>query len=191
MTGELPWFPLYVDDALNMRQRLMTSAERGMFWALCFNQWMEGGLPADTRALWKMSLEDDQGVFDVAWAGTLEPLFPTGSDGLRRNPKLEKVAAQQRKRTKQRSKIAKGAAEVRWKGVAEQKERDAKETEASAAVDAWLEAATSARRKAMLARARKKVATTLGPSNGNIGDTTRAHLERAALTLMLTELEEI
>lgn len=192
MTEKLPWFPLYAQDALNdMAMRVMTSAERGMYWMLLFNQWHEGGLPNDARQLRVLSMEDNQGEFDAAWANSLEPLFPVGSDGLRRNSRLEKVAKEQRRRTVQRRKTAKTAADARWQGVAEQKERDAKESAASAAVEAWLEQATSTRRKAMLARAKKKVVVELGPSNGDVGDVTRAHMERAALTVMLIDLEEI
>ena len=101
------------------------------------------------------------------------------------------MAKEQRKKRVQRTKIAKTAADARWQAVAEQREQDEKGDAISGAVDTWLGNATSARRKAMLARAKKKVVTDLGASNVNVGDTTRAHLERAALTEILTELEEI
>lgn len=188
----LPWYPMYAKDATSdMALRMMTSAERGMYWMLLNAQWMEDGLPDDKHKLALLAMEGDSAVFNAAWAGSLEPLFPTGSDGLRRNPRLDRVAKEQRKRGVQRSKIAKGAARARWDYVGALKEQDAKDAETVAAVDAWLEKATSARRKAMLARSRKKVAVELGPSNSEVGDVTRAHLERAALTVILTELKEI
>ena len=183
---------MYAKDATSdMALRMMTSAERGMYWMLLNAQWMEDGLPDDKRKLSLLAMEEDRAVFNAAWVGTLEPLFPVGSDGLRRNPRLERVAKEQRSKRKERVKIAKTAADARWQGVAEQREREEQEAATAKAVDAWLDGTTSAKRKAMLARAKKKVATSLGPSVGNIGDTTRAHLERAALTLMLTELEDI
>lgn len=192
MTGKLPWFPLYAKDAINdMAVRVMTSAERGMFWMLIFAQWEEDGLPDNPRQLRVLSMEDSQSAFNAAWAGALGPLFPIGSDGLRRNPRLEKVAKEQLARARQRTKIAQGAARARWDYAGAMKEQEAKDEGIAEAVEAWLEGATSARRKAMLARAKKKVAVELGPSNGSIGDVTRAHMERAALTAMLTELEEI
>ena len=169
----------------------MTSAERGMFWMLIFAQWTEDGLPDNARQLRVLSMEENQSAFNAAWTGALEPLFPIGSDGLRRNPRLEKVAKEQRAKARQRTKVAQGAARARWDYAEVLKEKEAKDEGIAQAVDAWLEGATSARRKAMLARAKKKVALELGPSNGSIGDVTRAHMERAALTVMLTELEEI
>ena len=191
-TDKLAWYPMYAKDATSdMALRMMTSAERGMYWMLLNAQWMEDGLPDDKRKLALLAMEEDRSAFNAAWVGTLEPLFPIGSDGLRRNPRLERVAREQRSKRKQRIKIAKGAADARWGMVAEQKERDEQEAALAEAVDTWLDQATSARRKAMLARAKKKVVANLGLSNGEVGDTTRAHLERAALALMLKELGEI
>lgn len=181
----LEWFPLYAKDALNdMSMRLMTSAERGMFWMLCFNQWHEDGLPDDLRALRVLAMEEDDEVFSAAWV-TLEPLFPPGSDGLRRNPRLERVAKEQATKARQRRKIAKGAATARWAGVAEQEARDVAADARWGQAEVWLAEQTPAKRKATKLRVKRLVDASLGEDNGNIGDAVRQRLEQAELVQLL------
>ena len=184
----LDWFPLYARDALNdMAMRVMSSAERGMYWCLLFSQWTEGGLPDEERQLQVLAMEPDRAAFDAAWVN-LEPLFPTGSDGLRRNRRLEGVAKEQQSRARQRRTIAKGAATARWAGVAEQGAREQTAMAEWAKAEAWLADQAPAKRKAIKAKARKRVAQQQEGSVDDMGDATRTKLERAVAVTILREM---
>lgn len=91
-TPKLPYYPRFVQDwASSPKVRAMrTFAERGLYCELLDLQWQEGSLPAEPAAC-----RDALGIgsareFAAAWP-RVEPCFPVGDDGRRRNGKLEEV----------------------------------------------------------------------------------------------------
>ncbi len=181
----LDWFPFYARDwSSDMTVRMMTAAARGYYVSLLAAQWMEGGLPDDVRKLGVLAMTTDAEEFVAAWA-VLEPLFPTGSDGLRRNPRLDKVAQAQQSKARQRRKIARDAATTRWAGVAEQKAEQTANAEWAQA-EHWLADQASSKRKAIQAKARKLLAK--DHDTADMGEGVRAKLEKAIIVTILRDM---
>ncbi len=181
----LDWFPFYARDwSSDMTVRMMTAAERGYYVSLLAAQWMEGGLPDDVRQLTVLAMSMDAEEFGAAWV-TLEPLFPTGSDGLRRNPRLDKVANAQQSKARQRKKIAKDAANTRWAGVSEQKAEQTANAEWAQA-EHWLADQTTSKRKAVQAKARKQLAK--DHDTADMGDGIKRRLEKAITVTILRDM---
>jgi uncharacterized protein YdaU (DUF1376 family) len=78
----MPWFP----DWFFSLTRGWTVTQRGIFQQLYDSQWVKGGLPSDPA-----SLKQLLGATSSEWKSwpVVEPQFPIGSDGLRRNVRLE------------------------------------------------------------------------------------------------------
>ena len=76
------FLPLYVRDFLTSTFG-WTAEERGHYMVLLMLSWDRGGLPEDLASLERLS----PGVTSC-WA-LLEPKFPVGDDGIRRNQRLE------------------------------------------------------------------------------------------------------
>ncbi len=181
----LDWFPFYVRDwSSDMTVRMMTAAERGYYVSLLAAQWMEGGLPDDVRKLGVLAMTTDAEEFVAAWV-VLEPLFPTGSDGLRRNSRLEKVANAQQTKARQRRKIAKDAATTRWAGAAEQKAEQTANAEWAQA-EHWLADQTTSKRKAIQAKAKRRMAKE--HATNDMGDGIKARLEKSVTVTILREM---
>jgi hypothetical protein len=80
----LPWFPA----AFLSSTRGWPVTARGICRELIDSQWELRSLPADPAALQKLI-----GASAAEWKSwpIVEPKFPIGADGLRRNPNLEKI----------------------------------------------------------------------------------------------------
>jgi uncharacterized protein YdaU (DUF1376 family) len=103
----LPWFPANFMSST----RGWSVTARGIYRELLDCQWEIGGLPADPAALQR--LVGATAAEWKSWPG-VEPKFPTCSDGLRRNPTLERHRAH----SIERSMKAAASARERWrKGV--------------------------------------------------------------------------
>lgn len=82
------WMPWYIKDWLADTRELSLEV-RGAYRELLDAQWMRTGLPGDHKTLQMLA-----GARDREWLRVwrvLEPFFPLGVDGLRRNAKLERV----------------------------------------------------------------------------------------------------
>lgn len=104
----LNWFPFYPRDWLtDPKVMSMDVTQRGAYIHLLAIQWQEGYLPGD---------EAECALY--LGAAHLSPLllscFPLGSDGFRRNPKLEKVRTEQRNKYEKVSKRNSENAKKRW-----------------------------------------------------------------------------
>lgn len=109
----MPWFPR--DFLAATRGWRLIS--RAIYRELLDCQWEQGGLPADPRTLRELI-----GATPAEWrAGwqQVEPKFPEGGDGLRRNGRLEEHRAKSVKLYANHSKGAKITNARRWGGVAE------------------------------------------------------------------------
>lgn len=80
----LPWFPA----AFMSSTRGWSVTARGIYRELIDAQWDLGTVPADPEALRKLI-----GATPAEWKSwqLVEPKFPIGADGLRRNSNLEKI----------------------------------------------------------------------------------------------------
>jgi hypothetical protein len=80
----LPWFPA----AFLSSTRGWSVTARGIYRELLDSQWEMGSVPADPAVLQKLI-----GATAAEWKSwsKVEPKFPLGGDGLRRNPNLEKI----------------------------------------------------------------------------------------------------
>lgn len=111
MTDRLPWFPFYAGDWLaDLKVRMLTTAQRGVYADLLAFQWREGVVPNDGPGLAAMLGADGADVSLV-----LDRFFPADTGG-RRNARLERERAKQDQRHQRASTAgAKGAA-ARWQG---------------------------------------------------------------------------
>jgi uncharacterized protein YdaU (DUF1376 family) len=85
-----------------------TAAERGHYFVLLIVQWEQGAIPEGLDRLELVS----PGV-TAAWA-ILEPKFPIGDDGLRRNRRLEEHRAKAQELKEARSEAGKRGNDARW-----------------------------------------------------------------------------
>jgi uncharacterized protein YdaU (DUF1376 family) len=99
----LPWYPA----SFYSSTRGWSLIARGIYRELLDTQWEIGGLPVDPFELQRLV-----GATKAEWKHwpTVEPKFPTCSDGLRWNSKLERL----REHSIERSKKAAASARQRW-----------------------------------------------------------------------------
>jgi uncharacterized protein YdaU (DUF1376 family) len=99
-----------------------TAAERGHYFVLLIVQWEQGAIPDGLDRLELVS----PGV-TAAWA-ILEPKFPAGDDGLRRNRRLEEHRVKARELKDARSEAGKRGNDARWNrnGIANGSQTDRK-----------------------------------------------------------------
>jgi uncharacterized protein YdaU (DUF1376 family) len=82
----LPYLPWFCGDFMTATRGWSVTA-RGVYRELLDAQWDAGGLTADPKALRDL-IRATPGEWRAAWS-LVEPKFPVGPDGLRRNPRLE------------------------------------------------------------------------------------------------------
>lgn len=99
-----------------------TAAERGHYFVLLIVQWEQGSIPEGLDRLELVS----PGV-TAAWE-MLEPKFPVGDDGLRRNRRLEEHRAKAQELKDARSEAGKRGNDARWgrNGIANGSQTDRK-----------------------------------------------------------------
>lgn len=109
MAEKSPSFQLYPRDFLaDGKVQIMGCDEVGAYFLLLMYQWLEGAvptLPADWAPVCRVPARRM-----AAMQAHLEPCFPVGEDGLRRNRRLEKVRADQVEYRRRQSEKAK----ARW-----------------------------------------------------------------------------
>jgi uncharacterized protein YdaU (DUF1376 family) len=100
----LPWYP----SSFLSKTRGWSVTARGIYRELLDCQWAMGGLPNDESELQRLI-----GATNAEWKSwcIVKPKFPEGSDGLRRNERLE----QHRARSIERSRKAAASARERWR----------------------------------------------------------------------------
>ena len=81
-----PWMQFWGDDFMAATLG-WSAAERGAYLILLWAAWQGDGLPADTERVFRLDPD-----IRAAWA-ILEPKFPVGSDGRRRNQRQESERA--------------------------------------------------------------------------------------------------
>ncbi len=106
-----PWFPFYAGDWLSdMRVRLLTPSQRGVYIDLLAFQWREGAVPDDPAGLALTLGADGADVVLV-----LDRFFRLRR-GHRRNRRMEQVRHGQRAESAKRSKAGSKGAKQRWHG---------------------------------------------------------------------------
>lgn len=112
-SASLPYFALFASDWLSSTSvLLLTAAEEGTFLRLLAHSWLNDGLPASAAHCAKLTKLSAK-AFSAAWL-RLEPMFPLGDDGKRRNPRqeLERTFAQEKR--ERRSAAGRKGAVKRW-----------------------------------------------------------------------------
>jgi len=84
--GRAPWMQFWGDDFMASTLG-WSAAERGAYLILLWAAWQGDGLPADTERVFRLDPD-----IRAAWA-ILEPKFPVGLDGRRRNQRQESERA--------------------------------------------------------------------------------------------------
>jgi len=88
----LPYYPMYpADFDGDVRVRVMEDCELGLYVRCLNHAWMNDGLPADPEEI-RRCFRDEPTAFAKKWA-RVEPCFPLGEDGKRRNPRQERERA--------------------------------------------------------------------------------------------------
>lgn len=103
----LAFLKFYGSDFLNATAA-WTMEERGVYITLLWYSWVNGGLPGDIDRIDRMA----PGA-KACWQ-VLEPKFPIGPDGLRRNPRQERDRASMRARSESAAERGRRGAEQRW-----------------------------------------------------------------------------
>src|ERR1019366_631615 len=83
----LPYLPWYCGDFMSSTRGWSVTA-RGVYRELLDSSWDVGGLPADPKTL-RALIRATPAEWEKSWP-LVEPKFPIGTDGLRRNARLEK-----------------------------------------------------------------------------------------------------
>jgi uncharacterized protein YdaU (DUF1376 family) len=87
----------------------MTNEVEGIYRRLLDHSWLEDGLPEDLDEVQPLCKVTSKKKFQQIWM-KLDPLFPQGPDGKRRNPRQERERAKQQKN----SRVRREAADARW-----------------------------------------------------------------------------
>ena len=103
-----PYFPFYYRDFM-VSTGEMTDAEVGKYLRYLIHQWEKGSIPSDPAMI--QTIRFDSNLWE-----TLEPKFPLGDDGRRRNPRLEEIRLERDQYIAKRSAAGKVGAEARWDG---------------------------------------------------------------------------
>jgi uncharacterized protein YdaU (DUF1376 family) len=139
MPNTLPYYPMYPRDFdTDGMVRAMEDSELGLY-IRCLNySWVNDGLPADPEEI-RRAFRDTPEAFAQKWP-RVEPCFPPGEDGRRRNPRLEKERAQAIEKSSKASANAKRShsgrtADGQQAQQAQQSERSARASESVSVSD--------------------------------------------------------
>lgn len=109
-----PAFQLYPTDFLaDPKVQAMTCEEFGAYCQLLFQAWIDGGVPNDPAQLARRT-RLSRAKFAKAWE-TVGPCFVEASNGLLVNPRMERERSFQAANRERLKKMAKKAADERWK----------------------------------------------------------------------------
>lgn len=106
-----PYFPFYYRDFM-VSTGEMTDAEVGKYLRYLIHQWEKGSIPGDPAMIQTIRFDSD------LWE-TLEPKFPLGDDGRRRNPRLEEIRVERDQYIAKRSAAGRTGAAARWQTESE------------------------------------------------------------------------
>lgn len=90
------WYPR--DWAIDEIVSTLDNEGYGVFRRFYDSAWLNDGLPSDVTELFKLSRVPDRDRFEQLWMA-IQPLFPEGPGGRRRNPQQELHRREQRKRS--------------------------------------------------------------------------------------------
>ena len=111
--SRMPWLPWFPDDFAGS-VRGWSTLQRGGYRDALDAQWTLDGLPAEPQEL-RRAISATPAEFRCIWP-KIEPKFPIGEDGKRRNPRLEHERKRWNRRSEVRSTLGKLGAQKRWGG---------------------------------------------------------------------------